>query len=470
LRTKRATRRAKSKPEWEVEEGVVAGVLGRLRAFLESFAEAFVRREQSAHALTYVAGRLRPLRRRTIEPIATAQGEQRRPLQKFVGAAPWDDEAAMREQRRQVARELGSPDGVLIVDSSGFQKKGTKSVGVKRQYLGRLGKQENCQVGEFVAYAAKGSHVLVDRRLYLPKEWAADRDRRAECYVPREVEFKTGPQLAVEMVVKHCREIPHRWVVGDDTYGRCKETRDALQRAKEQYLLEAPENTQVELVGRKGRRTGEVLSASAWAAQQVPKRWRKYRVRDGEKGPIQALAIRTRVYTKRDSPRKGRHETLCVVKRLGKDAKTWYYLSGTVKGVSLGEMVRAASCRHAVEESIELAKGDTGLAEYEVRSWIGWHHHVTLCILAQWFIVREHRRGKKTPRLSPSRRFAGWSASSSTIPIDRSATSRAWSASSLNATKTPGGFIGGHDSSVRPRGACASALGVDSIDDSENHP
>jgi len=461
MRPPKATKR--NAAEWEVEEGAVEGMLERFTAFMASFGDLFVRREQNEHARTYVGGRLRPLTRRTIEPIATAKGEQRRPLQKFVGAAAWDDEAVMQEQRRQVARELGSRDGVLIVDGSGFQKKGTKSVGVKRQYLGRLGKQENCQVGEFLTYAAKGSHVLVDRRLYLPKEWAEDRDRRAECYVPEDVAFKTGPELAVEMVLTHGRELSHRWVVGDDTYGRGKETRDALKKAKEQYLLEVPENTRVEIVGRDGKRTGSVLSASAWAAKQAPKRWRKYRIRDGEKGPIQALAIRTRVYIPRDAPKKGRIETLCVVKRLGENAKTWYYLSGTTEGESLGEMVRAASCRHAVEESIELGKGDAGLAEYEVRSWIGWHHHMTLCILALWFLVLEHRRGKKTPRLSPSLRSDGWLENSLKIPPDRSTTLCVSSACSSSATRTPGDTIGVPDVFGHHLGGSASAHGVAAV-------
>ncbi len=453
------------RPEWEVETSAMEGILERLGTFMKPFTKLFARREQSEHARTYVAGRLRPLPRRTIEPIATANDQQRRPLQKFVGAAPWDDEAVMREMRGQVTREIGSPNGVLIMDSSGFQKKGTKSVGVNRQYLGRLGKQENCQVGEFVAYAANGSSILVDRRLYLPRDWAEDADRRTECYVPPEIEFRTGSQLAVEMILKNCRELPHRWVVGDDTYGRCKETRDALNRAKEQYLLEVPANTQIELVGRDGKRSGKFLSVSAWEAEQRRRMWRKFRVRDGEKGPIKALAIRTLVYTKRDPPKKGRVEMLCVVKRLGNDAKTWYYLSGTTRGVSLREMVRAASCRHAVEESLELGKGEAGLAEYEVRSWIGWHHHMTLSILALWFTVLEHRRGKKTLPRSPSHRFAGLSASSSRIPIGPSRPSYVLSARNSSVMKTRGGITGGHDAFGHPRVGCASVRGAVGIGD-----
>ena len=440
-------RKGRDAPEWEVGTGVVEGMLERLKAFMESFGDLFVRQEQRGHAFTYVEGRLTPMTRRTIEPIATAKGEQRRPLQKFVGAAAWDDEAVMREHRRQVAKELGSRDGVLIVDGSGFQKKGTKSVGVKRQWCGRLGKQENCQVGEFMAYAAKGSHVLVDRRLYFPKEWAEDRDRRTECFVPKEVTFKTGPGLAVEMILEHGLELPHRWVVGDDSYGRGKETRDALQKAKEQYMLEVPENTRVEIVGRNGNRTGNMMSVSEWATKQVAGRWRKFRVRDGEKGPIEALAIRTRVYIPRDAPKKGRIETLCVVKRLGENAKTWYYLSGTTEGESLGEMVRAASCRHAVEESIELGKSDAGLGEYEVRSWVGWHHHMTLSILALWFIVLEHRRGKKTSRLSPSLWSDGFSENSSKTPSGRLTSLPVSPARNSSATRTPDVIIGAHDAS-----------------------
>ena len=210
----------KWREETRVSASDVTGLSGRVTAFLQPYLKLFERREQGAHAEVYVEGRWRQLSRRTLEPIATDRGLRRRPLQHFVGAGKWDDGLVRDEQCRQVAAEMGSSDGVLIVDGSGFQKAGPESVGTQRQRLGRLGKEEQCQVGEFLAYAAKGSVTLADCELYLPETWAADPVRRKRCHVPENVTFKTGWQLAAKMVLGRGHLLPHRWVVGDENYGR----------------------------------------------------------------------------------------------------------------------------------------------------------------------------------------------------------------------------------------------------------
>jgi SRSO17 transposase len=170
--------------EAEVATASVSMLVVRLKEFLEPYLGLFGRRENHGHARMYVEGRLQRVERRTLEPIANEYGVHRRPLQYFVGAGLWEDKPVRRQLCEQVAREIGTRDGVLIVDASGFPKKGDKSVGVQRQWCGRLGKEENCQVGEYLGYASRRGHTLVDCRLYLPKVWSTDQARRAEARVP----------------------------------------------------------------------------------------------------------------------------------------------------------------------------------------------------------------------------------------------------------------------------------------------
>lgn len=377
----------------------VADIKKRLSHFLEPYQEIFARQEQAMHAAVYIEGRTRRLTRRTIEPIAVESELKRRPLQHFIGAGKWEDELVRAEMVRRIGVELGKPNGVLILDASGFQKAGPESVGTQRQWCGRLGKEEQCQVGEFLAYAARGSVTLLDCELYLPRSWTEDEQRREKCYVPEELVFQRGWQLAAKMVEKHGQVVPHRWVVGDESYGRPTELRDLFHQRGEQYLLEVPAEAKVRLV-----RGGDWTHADDWADTLPRRAWETFTVRDGEKGPITLRAVKVRVYTPRAKD-KGpeRPETLVIVKN-DRDSKSWTYLGSDVRS-SLGEFVRAGSCRHGIEQALEMAKGDVGLDEYEVRSWIGWHHHMTLSMMALWFLVLEQRWLKKRLWSLPSRRF-----------------------------------------------------------------
>jgi len=378
----------KTQPEYHVPDESIDLLLERLDEFLQPYYPHFGRIETHGHARMYVEGRLQRLDRRTLEPIATEHGVHRRPLQKFVGAGKWEDDPIVEQLSEQVADEIGTADGVLILDASGFQKWGTKSVGVKRQYCGRLGKIENCQVGEFLGYASPKGHTLVDHRLYLPQDWAEDPERRAEAHVPEEVRFRKGWELAYEMVRTRAPVLPHKWILGDDAYGRVTELRDLLNSDGEHYLLEVPHNTVVRKNG-----TGKPRSVSSLAAS-IPKRgWTSVRTRDGEKGPIDVRATKLRVVAGAKAKEDRRRETLLIVRRPS-TGEVWYYLSNR-KGVSVAKMTKAAACRHYIEQSLQTAKGDAGLAEYEVRSWIGWRHHMTLSLLAMFFVVREQARLKK---------------------------------------------------------------------------
>lgn len=378
--------------EAQMSDKCVAALLEDLDNFIEPYLPLFGRRENHGHARMYVEGRLQRLERRTLEPIANEHGVHRRRLQYFVGAGVWDDEPVQRQLCEQVAREIGTRDGVLILDASGFPKKGDKSVGVQRQWCGRLGKEENCQVAEFLGYASPKGHTLVDRRLYLPKSWAADRQRRTEAHVPKAVTFKTGWELSYEMLKERSAVLPHKWVVGDDAYGHPVALRERLDTDGERYLLEVMSKTQVQL----DPRIGGWQSAASVADSLPAKRWTRVRTRDGEKGPIEVRAVKLRVMTRTGNGKRtaGRRETLLITER---GAERWYYLSNA-RGVSVAKMAKVAACRHYVEQSLQLAKGDVGIDEYEVRSWVGWHHHMTLSLLALLFLVGERTRLKKRLR------------------------------------------------------------------------
>ncbi len=417
------------KTEKELSTEDVQEIAGRLKSFLEPFVRLLTREEQHAHAEAYIEGRSRLLTRRTSEPIATDRGDKRRPLQHFVGAGKWEDEKIRNEMGRRIGAELGSPNGVLILDGSGFPKTGPHSVGTQRQWCGRLGKEEQCQVGEFLVYAAKGSVTLADCELYLPKDWAEDVKRRKACYVPKDVEFQTGWELAAKMVLGRGQMLPHRWVVGDENYGRPTEFRDLLQQAGERYLLEVPKTAKVWLP-----RGGGWMRAMDWTSQLPRHAWKTFTVRDGEKGPIIVRAAKARVYTKRPKGPE-RAEVLMVVQNQH-DSKSWSYLASDTRA-SLKEMVRVGSCRHGIEQALNLAKGDVGLDEYEMRSWVGWHHHMTLSMLALWFLVLEQRWLKKRGWRLPFHRFAECWPSLSGAPAPTAKSQRS-STSNCAAPSTPG--------------------------------
>jgi SRSO17 transposase len=204
----------------EVSPELMQGLFGRLEAFAEPFARSLDQPEQRRHAVESMTGLLSKLPRQSGEAIAYLHENQRQGLQNFVGSVPWDHKPLLVTLARRVGEDLGEPDGVIVFDPSGFAKKGTQSVGVIRQWCGRLGKVENCQVGVFMAYVSRREHALVDTRLYLPKEWAKDRARREEAGVPKEVKLRTRHQLALEMLDECGEALPHRWVAGDDEMGR----------------------------------------------------------------------------------------------------------------------------------------------------------------------------------------------------------------------------------------------------------
>jgi SRSO17 transposase len=403
-------RRFELRKEEMLSDCVVSpAALRDMRARLTTFAQPFIANlchtEQREHAKTYLEGLVSDVERKNAESIAYRHDEHRLGLQKFLGMVLWEHWPLLDELARQIGRELGEDDGVLVFDPSAFPKKGTHSVGVQRQWCGRLGKMENCQVGVFMGYVAHQEHVLVDARLYLPEEWAKDRKRCRACGVPKDqMRFRTRHELCLEMLDAHGSRLPHAWITGDDEMGRPAHFRRELAERNELYLLAVPSNTTVRDLAatpppyagrgqppkvpfRQVRRFCEALPADAWTRREV---------RDGEKGPIVVDIVACRVVAKIDR-KVGPEETLVVVRSIAEDGavKHDYYLSNAPADTPLAEFARVANAEHRVEECIKRGKSEAGLADYQVRNWLGWHHHITLSLVAAWFLVVETRRGKK---------------------------------------------------------------------------
>lgn len=393
--------------ECKVAPEIFEHVVRRLDSFMEPFVESLVRREQVEHARTFVQGLLSDLDRKNVESIAYRFGQERLPLQWFIGYSDWDQRPLRDELVRQVGRVLGEANGVIVFDPSAFAKSGRESVGVARQWCGRLGKNDNCQVAIYMGYASRVEHALVDTRLYLPKEWASDRQRCKKAGIPKEVRYRTRHQLCLEMLEQNGELLPHAWIAGDDELGRPYWFRRRLDTLGEQYLLAVPSNTLVRDLeadppaysgfGRPPKRRW--TRVDKWVASRRDEEWTKIDVRDGAKGPLVVEAIKCRVVARTDEQQEGHEEVLVVIRYRDRDdrrvIKTDYYLSNAASKTPLAAFARVAKAEHRVEECIQRAKSEAGLADYEVRNWKGWHHHQILSLIATWFLVTEARRGKK---------------------------------------------------------------------------
>ncbi len=381
----------------EVAPATVNSCSRRLTTFIQRYLPCFSRKEQRDHADTILRGKLTGLQRKTTEPIATQAHEKRRPLQLFVGAGGWSDATVTTELRRHVRAAIADPRGVLILDPSGVAKKGTESCGVQRQWCGNLGKVENCQVGVFLGYATPRGKALVAARLFLPEQRAQDRPHRAKTYVPEEVTYQEKWRIGLDLLRQAGSELPHAWVVGDDEFGRASELRAWLRFERQRYALDVPCNTRIrDFSGRRpaSRRGGrerlpEWERVDAWADRQPKKRWRYFTIRNGEKGPLRVKALQQWVQTRDEEGRPAGRERLVVICSIEKNPRSWYVLSNAPKEVSLAAIVGAHGERHRIEQLFEEGKQEVGLAHYEVRSWTGWHHHMTLTLLALWFLQLE---------------------------------------------------------------------------------
>lgn len=383
----------------------------RLQPFLGRYLPLFQRAEQRHHADLILQGKLSALSRKTCEPIAHFFDVRRERLQDFVSASPWDDDRLLAELRRHVAELWGDPQGVLCGDGSGFAKKGDQSCGVKRQYCGHLGKVENCQLGIFLGYVCRHGQVLLDHDLFLPPEWADDAARRDKTGVPEAVVYRETWEILLDQI-RACRDaVPHAWVVTDAEFGRVNAFRAGLRELKERYVVDVRADLRLRDLratppprqGQKGRlpTTPPETTAAAWTAARPATAWQVFEIRGGEKGPLQVEAAETWVETF-EGNRIGPEERFVVIRTVGDtEARTWQALSNAPATVPLRQVVWAHAQRHWEEDSFKEGKSAIGLSQYEVRSWRGWHHHMTLSLLALWFLASERGEVKKKRPRSP---------------------------------------------------------------------
>lgn len=399
----------------------IDGLLDELRSYHAIFSPLFKRPEQRNWSQTYLQGLLLELPRKSIEPIMLAlRGADRnaiRAMQQFVSEGAWDDHAILHRLWSEIDADLGDADGVLILDGSDFPKQGSGSVGVKRQYCGELGKTANCQAGVFLAYASPNGYTLLDRRLYLPEEWITDSayaERRKACGLPDDVTFTTKPALGWNMIedVVQAGSLHCHWVACDEGFGRDTVLLDQIAGAKLWYFAEVPHDTQVwqmrpevavpDWSGRGRKPTRERLAADAPPPQTVvavanglpANAWSQQLIAEGSQGPQVAEFAFVRVIAVRDGlpgP-----EVWLVLRRNLTDGELKTYLCNAPADMPHHRLVRTSGMRWAIETCFEMGKQELGMGDYEVRSWQGWHHHMTLVILAQAFLMRVQNRLKKT--------------------------------------------------------------------------
>jgi SRSO17 transposase len=390
----------------QVPPRLLHDAIPRLESFLQPFVASLSIAQQQTNTQQYIQGLLSNLGAKNAEAIAYLHDRERQGLQKFLGQSPWDEQPLFDELARQVAAELGEADGVLVFDPSAFAKKGTESVGVQRQWCGRLGKVENCQVGIYLGYVSRREHALVDVRLYLPREWTRRRQRMAKAGVPKGVRFRTRHELILEMLDVRGATMPHRWISGDDELGRSSSFRRELQGRREHYLLAVPSNTLVRDLaapepaydGHGRRPQSPFVRVDRWCAAVPEAAWQTIEVRDGEAGPIVVQAVVRRLVQARTVGRPAEVAEQLVVFRERQGDGTWkhdYLLANAWLDTPLTEFARVFKAQHRIEECLKRAKSEAGLAEYQVRTWNGWHHHQALSLIATWFLTQETRRGKK---------------------------------------------------------------------------
>jgi SRSO17 transposase len=407
-------------PKFDLGRDEIADFMNELRGFHEQFAECFQRSESREHFFNYMAGRFSELERKSIEPIALALKDGNvRSLQRFVSDAPWDDDKIMSKYRSLVNDDLGSPDGTLIFDESGFVKKGRNSVGVARQYSGTIGKVDNCQVGVFAGYASEHGYALVDKRLFIPKKWFGDDflERRKKSEMPAETVFQPKAKLASEMLTALSEEdiLPFKYVIADSLYGASPEFIGAVEALPgKTYFVSVPKDTQCWL-----KRPMTITKDYRWAGKKRRKRvlaapdtkplsvedlagnmndyfWYRRKVSEGTKGPIVYEFTRRQVIVSAAGlPKK---TLLLLIRRtLGDDPQYSYFISNAMMSTRLETLVWLGGLRWAIEQCFQETKTELGMDHYEVRKFPGWHHHIITCMLAHFFLWHlKIRMGKES--------------------------------------------------------------------------
>jgi SRSO17 transposase len=408
-------------PTFDVVPSDVERFMEELWEFQSTFHDCFARSEPRAHFFDYMVGQFSKLERKSIEPMALqVEGGTIRGLQRFISDGRWDEEQMRWNYHQLVAEEMGDPDGVLMFDETGFVKKGKDSVGVARQYCGTLGKVENCQVGVFAGYASRQGYALVDKRLFLPEVWFTEAyaARRARCQVPPEVSFQSKPQLAATMLQAIVRGglLPFKYVVADCLYGQSPAFLDAVDAcvgvttlvaipADTRCWLQRPRTEDQTYIYKGAVRSKRVVvtphnapsSVAAVAASLPMSSWYQRTVSEGTKGPIAYAFARQRVTLCKDGLPE-RTVWLVIKRTLGGEPTYSYYSSNAPASTPLRTFVWLSGLRWAVEQCFEEGKTELGMAHYEVRKYLGWHHHMLTTMLAHFFLWHlKLRLGEKSP-------------------------------------------------------------------------
>ncbi len=356
-------------------------------ALVERIGPHFARTEARVRAKDYLQGLLSPAERKNGWQLAEQVGNQTPyGIQNLLGRAQWDANAVRDELRAYVVKNLGHSQAVLVIDETGFVKKGTQSVGVQRQYSGTAGRVENCQIGVFLSYASPQGYTFLDRELYLPKSWTSDSERCHKVGVPDEVEFATKPQLARKMLERaFSAEVPAAWVTADEVYGGDRRLRLWLEEQQQAYVMAV--STQEPIwTNFEPHKVKELVATIPEAA------WLRLSCGEGSKGPREYEWARVCF----NCPHAPEWERWLLVRRSLTDKTDMaYYVAFALSGTTLEEMVSVAGTRWTIETSFETAKGEVGLDHYEVRSWSGWYRHITLALLAHAFLTVTRAIGER---------------------------------------------------------------------------
>ncbi|WP_443034431.1 IS701 family transposase [Streptomyces sp. BE303] len=340
----------------------------------------FTRVEPRRRMRDYVRGLLGPVGRKNSWQLAEYAGHQApHGLQHLLAGSRWDADEVRDDLQAYAAEQLGSPDGVFIIDDTGFVKKGTVSAGVQRQYSGTAGRTENCQIGVFAAYATSRGHALVDRELYLPKSWTDDRERCQAARIPDERAFATKGELARAMITRALASpLPIAWVTADSAYGQDSHFRRFLEDAQLSYVVAVPKSQQVH-----GPRIDHLIT------QAPPEAWQRLSAGSGAKGErlYDWAAARLPAVWEFDGDEPVRQHWMLARRSIARPDEIAYYLACAPLEATVADLVRVAGCRWKIEECFQSAKNECGLDQYEVRRYVGWYRHITLAMLAHTFLA-----------------------------------------------------------------------------------
>ena len=401
------TRKRQIEKDAKIDKKDTAGMRARLDRLLSPFFDHLTRSEARGNAAVMVKGLLSDLKRKNTESIAYRFGKKARALQLFVGTDDWEHQIILDRIAKETVKLIGEEDAVLAFDSSGFEKEGKMSAGVARQYLGRFGKVDNGQVGTFMAYVTRKEHVLVNGKLFVPQEWNDDPARCERAHIPKEEykKHKTRHQHCLEMLDHQGGFLPHAWVTGDDELGKSSWFRRQLRKRNEKYVLAVPCDTNIrdkdlapEYRGRGAIPKGKFRRVDDRKDFISDDEWIEVDIRDGEKHPLKMRLVIARVMARTENGKRGSgdEEWLIVVERPETNGVKYdYYFSNAPWTTSAAEFARVILASHRVEDCFRRAKDECGLAEYEVQSWLGWHHHMVLALLAAFFLTKETLRSKK---------------------------------------------------------------------------